>query len=281
MQRASIFIALVILLGFAMWMTSGATQAAPLPQAEPAVPPTPPVAHFPIWDEWASSRHANTDTPAFAYWNEETPPRIPIACAKCHSGAGFQDALGADGSATGVEDSHALGSVIDCDSCHNDATILKDGMVMPSGIELSGIGASTVCMECHQGMAAKSTIDAAITAAAVEEDEISPALALTAYHTDAGIALHYGTLAKGGYEYTGQSYDVMTTHVTGYQECVDCHDPHTLEADLEACATCHSGVATVADLRNIRMDGSRRDFNGNDSVTEASTMNWMACRRCC
>jgi hypothetical protein len=268
MQRASIFIALVILFGVAMWVTSGATQAAPLSQAEPTAPSTPPVAHFPIWDEWASSSHANIDAPAFAFWNEETPPRIPAECAKCHSGAGFQDALGADGSAPGIDGSHALGSMIDCDSCHNDATIRKDAVIMPSGLELLGVGASTVCMECHQGMAAKSTLDAAIVAAAVNEDAISPALAFTAYHTDAGIALHYGTLAKGGYEYNGQSYDVMATHVTGYQECVDCHDPHTTAVDLAACATCHPGVVTTADLRSIRMDGARRDFNGNGSVTE-------------
>lgn len=262
--------ALVISLGVgivaaSLWLASGGTQAAPLAQTEA---PTPPVAHFPIWDAWTSSSHANANSPAFTYWNEETPPRIPVECAGCHSGAGFQDALGSDGSAPGVDGTHALGSVIDCNSCHNDVTLRKDSAIMPSGTELKEIGASAICMECHRGTAAGSTLEKVIADAGVEADTISQALEFPDYHTNAGSALHFGTLAQGGYEYSGQRYDVAATHVTGYETCVECHDPHTEAVDLAACATCHSGVKSVADLRTIRMDGSRRDFDGDGSVTE-------------
>lgn len=265
MQKISVITVMAGIVGIALSMTGGASLAAPLAQTEPA---TPPVARFPIWDAWASSSHADADSLAFTYWNEETPPRIPVECAGCHSGTGFQDKLGSDSTAVGVDASHALGSVIDCDSCHNDVTLRKESVILPSGVELKGIGASAVCMECHQGTAAKSTLEAAITAAAVEPDTVSPALEFTNYHADAGSALHYGTLAQGGYEYSGQRYDVMATHVTGYETCIECHDPHTQAVDLAACAGCHPGMKTVADLRSIRMDGSRRDFDGDGSVTE-------------
>lgn len=265
MRRAITTAVMIGAVALALWLTHGATLAAPLAQTGPT---TPPVARFPIWDAWASSSHANAASRAFTYWNEETPPRIPVECAGCHSGAGFQDALGSDGSAPGVDATHALGSVIDCDSCHNEVTLRKDNVIMPSGMELKGIGASAVCMECHRGTAARSTLEAMITDAGVEPDTVSPALEFSGYHTDAGSALHFGTLAQGGYEYSGQRYDVMTTHVTGYQTCVECHDPHTAAVDLAACAGCHPGMKTVTDLHSIRMDGSRRDFDGDGNVTE-------------
>ncbi len=265
MRKTLVMTTIAGMVGIALWMRGGTSIAAPLRQTEPA---TPPVARFPIWDAWASSSHANADSPAFTYWDEETPPRIPIECAGCHSGTGFQDALGSDGTAVGVDASHALGSVIDCDSCHNDATLRKESVILPSGVELTGIGASAVCMECHRGTAARNTIEAAITAAAAEPDTVTPTLAFPDYHTDAGSALHYGTLAQGGYEYSGQRYDVMATHVSGYETCIECHDPHTQAVDLAACAGCHPGVTTVADLHSIRMDGSQRDFDGDGSVTE-------------
>jgi hypothetical protein len=52
-------------------------------------------------------------------------------------------------------------------------------------------------------------------------------------------------------------------HVPGYQTCADCHNPHTLELKIEACATCHEDVENVEDLRAIRMDGSGADFDGD------------------
>jgi len=246
--------------------SAGRLQAAPHAQADP---PQPPIAAFSIIDRWASSAHANGSAPSFTLWDESAPPRVPQECAKCHSGAGFQDALGADDSTAGQMDgSHPIGVVVTCKSCHNDYALAKDSIVTPSGVQITGLGQTSLCIECHQGNGSKNAIDTLIKEAGVAPDVVNKALGFNSYHADAGIVISIGTMAKGGYEYDGQHYDAIATHVDGYEDCVDCHDPHSLEIDLVTCAECHQGVATVEDLRNIRMDGSRRDYNGNGDVTE-------------
>ncbi|HIP96211.1 MAG TPA: response regulator [Anaerolineae bacterium] len=50
--------------------------------------------------------------------------------------------------------------------------------------------------------------------------------------------------------------------------CVACHDSHTLELKVEACSTCHTGVAGEEDLKDIRMEGSEVDYDGDGNVTE-------------
>jgi hypothetical protein len=56
-------------------------------------------------------------------------------------------------------------------------------------------------------------------------------------------------------------------HVNGYNECVDCHNSHTLEIDYEECSTCHTG-ATAENVRDIRMPGSLVDYDGDGDVDE-------------
>lgn len=244
----------------------GQLSAAPLAQPDP---PRPPVAPFSILDAWASSAHADSSAPSFTLWNEASPPRIPAECAKCHSGTGFQDALGADGSTPDqVDGTHPIGGVIACKTCHNDVTLTKDSVVTASGAELTGLGRTSLCVECHLGNGSKSAIDAAIKDAGVDLDTVSQALSFDGYHADAGVLISFGTMAQGGYEYDGQHYDTIATHVQGYEGCVDCHNSHSLALNLRACAECHQGIATIEDLRNIRMDGSRRDYNGNGDIAE-------------
>jgi hypothetical protein len=85
-------------------------------------------------------------------------------------------------------------------------------------------------------------------------------------------ASKYGTLAQGGYEYDGLAYDGRFAHVEGYETCIDCHNSHTLELKLEECATCHNNddltLAGVEDVKNIRMDGSRVDYDGDGDTSE-------------
>jgi hypothetical protein len=73
---------------------------------------------------------------------------------------------------------------------------------------------------------------------------------------------------QGGYQYDGMAYDAKFDHVEGYDSCADCHSPHSLELKLEECSMCHDGVATTEDLKDIRMEGSTRDYNGNGDVEE-------------
>lgn len=70
----------------------------------------------------------------------ENPDGIPTACAKCHSTAGYQDFLGADGSEAGKVDANvpaASAQGVQCVACHNAATISKTTVVFPSGAEIA------------------------------------------------------------------------------------------------------------------------------------------------
>jgi hypothetical protein len=75
-------------------------------------------------------------------------------------------------------------------------------------------------------------------------------------------------VAKGGYEYEGKSYDANFAHVDQFDTCVECHNPHTLEVRVEQCSECHAEVKTVEDLKNVRMQGSLVDYDGDDNTDE-------------
>ncbi|HQY91018.1 hypothetical protein [Caldilinea sp.] len=247
-------------------LAAGVASAAPPTQEDPAEPAA---VQVPFLEEWMSSGHADAAAEAFTHWNEEDPQVVPEACAKCHSSTGYQDFLGVDGSEAGVVNApHPIGAVVDCVACHNDVTVTKTSVVMPSGIEITGLGAEARCMECHQGRESKFSVDQAIADAGVDADTVSEELGFKNIHYFAAAATKYGTLAKGGYEFDGNSYDAMFAHVDGYETCDDCHNSHTLEIKLEGCTECHTDVASTDDLKDIRMAGSEVDYNGNGDLEE-------------
>lgn len=225
---------------------------------------------IPYVAEWAASPHADVTAEAFVHWDGEDPAEIPTSCAKCHSTSGYQDYLGADGSEAGVTDAAvAVGEVVSCVACHNEATMDKSSVVMPSGIELTGLGAESRCMECHQGRESKISVDKAIAdAAAATDDTISEKLRFRNIHYFPAAATKYGTLAKGGYEYDGNAYDGNFAHVDGYSTCTECHNAHSLEVKVSECAACHEGVEGVDDLKDVRMEGSLKDYDGDGDVEE-------------
>lgn len=266
--------------------------AAPCPDCptcpEPPPPPEPVVKVVPFQDEWAGSAHNDSEALAFNDWNEDDPAEVPTACAKCHTSAGYQDYLGADGSAVGVVDATvpAPAGTIQCVTCHNSATatlssvafpykvVLEEGSD-PVNVVLEGLGPEARCMVCHQGRASKYQVDEAIAKSGLTEDlDTVPApggnapLGFVNIHYNAAAATLYGTEVKGGYEYKGKSYEAKNEHVEGYSTCVGCHDQHTLQFNVENCATCHTGVTGVEDLRNIRMMGSEMDYDGDGDIKE-------------
>ena len=243
---------------------------APAQEAEPTGPLTVTV---PFLEEWLGSGHADVTAEAFNHWNEDDPAAVPADCAKCHSSPGYQDFLGADGSEPNVVDAPAaIGTTVDCVACHNDATLVKDTVTMPSGLVIAHLGDESRCMECHQGRESKVSVDKAIADAGVEADVSSEDLGFKNIHYFAAAATKYGTLAKGGYEYDGKAYDGMFAHVEGYTTCIECHNSHTLEVKLEDCKGCHENdeltIASVDDLKNIRMEGSEVDFDGDGDIAE-------------
>ena len=243
--------------------------AAPCPTQAPVEVPKPAV-EVPFEARWAASGHADAQAEAFTHWDEATPKEIPVACAKCHSTPGYLDFLGADGSAAGKVDQAApVGTVITCVACHNDVTARLTSVVFPSGAEIHNLGPEARCMECHQGRASTPTVNQAIADAGLTDDDtVSDKLGFTNIHYFAAAATQYGTLVQGGYQYPGKSYDAKAAHVAGFDTCVGCHDPHTLEVRVEACATCHQGVTTAEDLAKIRMEGSNVDYDGDGNLDE-------------
>ncbi|MBI3957850.1 MAG: hypothetical protein HY328_03495 [Chloroflexi bacterium] len=221
-------------------------------------------------DAWVSSAHAAIDTRPFRAWDEDDPAEVPTSCAKCHSTTGYRDYLGADGSEAGVTDAAvAVGEVISCVACHNDVTLTKTSVVMPSGVELTGLGDESRCMECHQGRESKVSVDKFIADAAAESDDtVSDKLRFRNIHYFPAAATKYGTLAKGGYEYDGKAYDGNFGHVDDYNSCIKCHNPHTLKVKVSECAACHEDVAEVEDLKDVRMAGSMKDYDGDGDVEE-------------
>lgn len=259
-------------LALAACSTPAPTQEAPTTPPEPtaeAVPVAPPL-EVPFQALWEGSAHADAEAEAFVHWNEEDPAEVPDRCAKCHSTPGYRDFLGVDGSEAGVVDAPApVGTVITCVACHNEVTIAKTSVVFPSGAEITNLGDESRCMECHQGRASGATVDESIADAGLTDmDTTSEDLGFTNIHYFAAAATKYGTLAKGGYQYEGKTYDARFDHVAGFQTCIQCHNPHTLEVQVDRCATCHTDASSVEDLWNVRMAGSAVDYDGDGDLEE-------------
>jgi hypothetical protein len=288
-----VWVLIAVLLLIALFAALQVSAAPAAQNATPTPAPKPPVVvdtaapAVPGLKEWQGSPHADAKSESFRHWDEEDPQEVPTSCAKCHSSGGYQDFLGVDGSAAGkVDKAHPVNTVVDCVACHNAGTINKTSVVFPSGIELKNLGDESRCMECHQGRESKLSVDKQITDTfkltdkdwdtvvkpLVTKDAAGKAVTTTFgfrnVHYFAAAATQYGTLAKGGYEYDGQSYDGKFQHPAPYDTCNGCHNSHTLQLDVKDCAVCHEGVAKVEDLAKIRMAGSLMDYDGDGDAKE-------------
>jgi len=149
-----------------------------------------------IVDSWLASPHADRTAEAFTHWDKEG--EVPESCAACHSGPGFIDFAGADGSAPGVVDHPApVGSPIDCAACHNSAATTLNTVTFPSGEEIGGLGSSAICMVCHQGRSSTDAVNAAMKG--VENDTVSTDLTFLNIHYRAAAATLFGDTVRGGY----------------------------------------------------------------------------------
>ncbi|MBI4730817.1 MAG: polyheme membrane-associated cytochrome C, partial [Chloroflexi bacterium] len=262
LKKMSILIGALLIL--AAILVACSPKTTPTAVAEETVP----LDSVPFYALWSGSAHADAEAEAFNHWNEDDPAVVPVECARCHTPAGYLDYVGADSSPAGTVEAEVAvpGGVINCTTCHNDATRNLTSVTFPSGVTITGLGPEARCMVCHQGRASKLTVDEAI--AGMEADTVSADLGFANIHYFAAAATLYGSEAHGGYEYEGMAYDVKHDHVTGVDTCVACHDSHTLQVKLETCQFCHQEVTSVEDLRDVREPSSAVDYDGDGNVTE-------------
>ena len=208
----------------------------------------------------ANGPHADAESEAYTHWDEEDPAVVPTGCAKCHSGDGFLDFLGADGTEAGVVDNAATPGTLTCDSCHSDAVNALTNVTFPSGAVVDVVSAEAPCVQCHQGRSYGGAVDAA--AEGVDADAVMEGQRFINVHYAAAGATRAGSVANVGYEYDGNDYVGAFAHTAGFDACATCHDQHSLELKLDGCV-CHG---TVDDPGTIRMDAT--DYDGDGDVAE-------------
>ncbi|MBZ0308838.1 MAG: hypothetical protein K8I82_22415, partial [Anaerolineae bacterium] len=253
---------LVVLTSLALWV--GAQEP---PSDDPLGEPPTFLQGF--YEAWVNSPHADVEAEAFVHWDAEG--EVPESCATCHSTPGYLDYLGEDGSEFGKVDAPApIGSVVNCDACHNQTASNLSAVTFPSGVEITNLGEDARCMVCHQGRASGLSVDAAIEEVGLTEEAntVSADLTFINIHYYAAASTLYGSDVHGGYEFAGLGYQKKFRHVEGIDSCADCHSPHTLEVRVNTCATCHEGVEAAEDLRGIRMAGSLIDYDGDGDMEE-------------
>jgi hypothetical protein len=125
-------------------------------------------------------------------------------------------------------------------------------------------------MVCHQGRESSVSVNAKIESLGLTDspDTVSADLGFINIHYYAAAASLYGSDVHGGYEYAGQAYQARFRHTEGVDQCISCHDQHTLQIRVDTCGQCHEGVTTLDDVQNIRMNGSLMDYDGDGDTTE-------------
>jgi len=267
-SRRRMGITLFLLLGVGVLLVGCDASETPTPIAAAACPECPAVTcpePVSYQDLWESSAHADSRSEAFTHWDEEDPPEIPIECAKCHSRPGYVDFVGVDGTEAGIVDHVAkVGTTVTCFVCHNEASADWDDVLFPSGAKIYGLGAVALCVECHQGQSSGATVDDAVAAAGMTDDDVASAeLAFVNSHSISGATV-FGAETQSAYEYDGQAYRGRFTRGDDFFACIECHDQHSLELQIESCHACHT--IGKDDPKAIRVDTT--DYDGDGDTAE-------------
>jgi hypothetical protein len=207
---------------------------------------------------YAVSRHADEESRAFTYWDDDDPPIVPADCARCHSPLGLMSYLGADGSQPGtVAEAPPSGRAIECRSCHNDRAHTLGSVSFNSGAEFAPVGSEGVCLICHQSRESTDSIEAALAGAAKDDPDTD--LTFINPHYAVAASTKLGTLARSGYQYPGEEYAGYFEHAANAETCTDCHSAHSLRVEPDACKPCHVNVVGSLDFANIRQQAPSFD----------------------
>jgi hypothetical protein len=231
----------------------------------------------PFLDIFKASGHADAKAMAFNDWNDASPAEVPTTCARCHTSAGFNELVATGKVSKAVP---APAGPFACVTCHNATASEIVSVTFPSGAVINTTDeGEALCMTCHQGRQSKISVDKQIATFKVTDvDAVVPPTKdasgndvlfsfLNVHYFAAGGTL-YGSQVHMGYEYDGKVYDPKFRHVADMDTCVACHDQHATKVRVDKCQECHTNVKTVDDLKNIRMNGSLVDYNGNGDVKE-------------
>lgn len=222
---------------------------------------------------WATSAHATATAEAFTHWNNEG--EIPPACATCHSGAGFRDFYGLDGTEPGISHPVPTGGVVDCATCHNPSLAEVKEVTLPSGVVHPVNPVEAACLTCHTGREAGASVTRAV--ADMDDDTVNPELGFVNPHYALAGATWLGSYGGGGYQYPDKEYSGRFFHARPIESCVTCHNPHTLKISETTCLTCHEdGALDAIRISRISFDGSgdlskgiRSDLAANADLLKA------------
>ena len=198
----------------------------------------------------------------FRHWDEDG--FVSASCSRCHSADGLPLFL-----TQGVTINQPTANVFQCATCHNDLSTwtryAATSVTFPSGakVELEEGDDAGLCMTCHQGRASGN--DIARATASLGENEVG-SLRFTNVHYFAAGATRYGADVNGMYQYDGKEYNGYFEHVPAADSCIECHNTHTQQVQLDKCANCHEGVDSTEALMTIRE--SEADFDGDGDVEE-------------
>ena len=95
-----------------------------LPQSGPFTPAEIEIGNDKAITDWFRSAHANAASEAFSHWDDDG--EVSASCATCHSGEGFRDFHGLDGTEAGVVNGTIdVGGVVDCGTCLGPVQAVK------------------------------------------------------------------------------------------------------------------------------------------------------------
>ncbi len=228
-----------------------------------------------------SSLHRNDeghfDGSSMAWRDWDDTGTVPNTCARCHSATGLGTFL-----ATGANVAVPVANGMLCTTCHTSPPAMRTAatVTFPSGLKATLGDSSNLCMVCHQGRAAKKTVDTNI---ASKPGDYS----FNNIHYFPAAAVFYGTDVQGGYEYPGKTYagrNPFPNHEGKFNTCVSCHmgvhavrGHNVAEPEKENCVACHGqdisqpnpgGDAAHFEFSGIR-PASIPDFDGDGNSHES------------
>lgn len=222
--------------------------------------------------------HFDGSSEAWRHWDEDG--EVSEGCARCHSADGLPYFI-----ANGEDIVQPISNGLLCTTCHSSPPAMRQqaSVSFPSGDILDMGDSSNICLNCHQGRAAKVSIDDKIKGG-------DPPYSFTNIHYFPAAAVFFGKEARGGYEYAGKTYTGKKTfpnHEGNFDTCVECHMgtkvaavdiSHNVHRVNKAdCVSCHGQdpgqPKPGANPRNFEFSGIRPgstpDYDGDGNKAES------------